>query len=129
MSGSNILFDAPDGVPIDRSFLESLGHPVTVCHGPGEHSCPILSGESCPMAEEAHGIVFMLDLDRSEHRAILEKYKGILREDLPIGVVVRDGPQAVEHADLLSGLRVWDHAPVAGDLDALVAETEAADRG
>lgn len=127
MSGSSILFDAPDGTPIDRSFLESLGHPVVVCHGPGENSCPMLSGEACPLADEAHGIVFMLDLERSEHRAVLDRYKRVLRHDVPIAVVVRDRSQAGEHAGLLAGLRVWDHQPVAGDLDALIAETDAAD--
>jgi hypothetical protein len=42
--------------------------------------------------------------------------------------VVRPG-QAQEYADLLRGLKVVTSVPVAGDLDALAAEVEAADSG
>lgn len=128
MTTNYILFDIPDGNEVvDRKFLEQLGHPVMTCHGPQSGVlCPILSGEGCPLAEGAHGIVFELDLDRPQHRAILTKYKGSLRNDLPIRVAVRPG-QATKYADLLSGLKVWSHVPVAGDLDAMAAEVEAAD--
>lgn len=128
MTNSYILFDVPDGNEVvDRKFLEQLGHPVMTCHGPQSGVlCPLLSGESCPLAEGAHGIVFELDLDLPEHREILTKYKGSLRSDLPIRVAVRPG-QAGKYADLLSGLKVLTHVPVAGDLDAMAAEVEAAD--
>lgn len=126
-SESYILFDLPRGeVPLDGHFLEGLGHPVEVCHGPEHEVCPLLTGVGCPLAEDAHGIVFELDLDRPEHREILEKYKSALRADVPIRVAVPPGQQS-EYADLLKGLKVWDHEPVAGDLDALAAEAEAAD--
>jgi hypothetical protein len=123
-----ILFDVPDGVePADKTFLEQLGHPVLVCHGPApKQLCPILKGEGCPLAEGAHGIVFELDLDRPQHRAILAEYKKTLRSDVPIRVAVRPGQQA-QYRELLSGLKVWSHEPVAGDLDGFVAEVEAAD--
>jgi hypothetical protein len=122
-----ILFDVPPGTEVDdREFLERLGHRVMVCNGPQPGNlCPILSGEGCPLAEGAHGIVFELDLDRPQHRAILERYKTSLREDVPIRVVVRPD-QAMEYAELLQGLRVWSYPPVAGNLDALAAEVEAA---
>lgn len=125
---SYILFDLPQGrAPKDRQYLEQLGHPVMVCNGP-EHGnlCPILSGGHCELAENAHGIVFELDLDRPQHRAILAKYKESLRSDVPIRVVVRPG-QPEQYPDLVHGLRVWTHIPVAGDLDAIAAEVEAAD--
>ena len=127
-SGSYVLFDIPEGdSPVDSGFLARLGHPVEVCHGPGgERVCPLVAGKGCPLAENAHGIVFELDLERPAHRAILRKYKNDLREDMPIRVVVRPG-QEKEHATLLKGVRVWTHTPVAGDLDALAAEVEAAD--
>lgn len=123
-----ILFDIPEGnSPVDQEFLERLGHRVMVCNGPqGGQLCPILSGEGCPLAEGAHGIVFELDLDRPQHRAILARYKASLRSDLPIRVVVQPD-QAIKHADLLKGLKVLDHVPVAGDLDGLAAEVEASD--
>ncbi|HEX6145709.1 MAG TPA: hypothetical protein VF083_02955 [Acidimicrobiia bacterium] len=125
-----ILFDIPGGVqPADSGFLEQLGHRVMVCPGPASGTlCPILSGEGCELAESAHGIVFELDLDRAQHRAILAKYKENLRSDVPIRVVVRPG-QAEAYPELIKGLKLWTHAPAAGDLDALAAEVEAADRG
>lgn len=71
--------------------------------------------------------MFELDLDRPQHRAILARYKDSLRSDLPIRVVVQPD-QATKYAELLKGLKVLDHIPVAGDLDALAAEVEAADQ-
>ncbi len=98
-----------------------------VCNGPQPGKlCPILSGESCALAEGAHGIVFELDLDRAQHRAILARYKDSLSSSLPIRVVVRPD-QATRYVHLLKGLKVWTHVPVAGDLDGLAAEVEAAD--
>ena len=129
MSEDYILFDIPPGEAVqDKDFLEQLGHRVMVCNGPQPGVlCLILNGEGCPLAEAAHGIVFELDLDRPQHRAILGQYKSSLREDMPIRVVVSPD-QAIEYAPLLQGLRVWSHVPVAGDLDALAAEVEAAER-
>lgn len=127
-SGNYVLFDIPTGdKPVDSEFLVRLGHPVEVCHGPGgEHACPLVEGKSCPLAENAHGVVFELDLDRPEHRDILSKYESGLREDVPIRVAVRPG-QEHEYAELLKGVKVWTHTPVAGDLDAFAAEVEAAE--
>ncbi len=127
-TGSYVLFDIPAGErPVDSDFLVRLGHPVEVCHGPGgERVCPLVAGKGCPLAQNAHGIVFELDLERPEHRAILRKYKSQLREDVPLRVVVRPG-QEEQYAPLLKGIKVWTHEPVAGDLDALAAEVDAAD--
>jgi hypothetical protein len=126
---SPILFDIPEGVPSDAEFLERLGHDVLVCHGPPAMTlCPILEGEGCPIVESAHGIVFQLNLDSSQHRAILARYKEVLREDVPIWVVARQ-EQATRYTDLLAGVKVLTHSPFVGDLDGLAAEVEAADRG
>ncbi len=130
MSDGYILFDIPAGeAPAGRQFLEDLGHRVMVCNGPDPGTlCPILSGEGCELAENAHGIVFELDLDRPQHRAILARYKDTLRGDIPVRVVVRP-EQAVKYAALLSGgLRALNHVPDASDLDGLAAEVEAAER-
>lgn len=70
--------------------------------------------------------MFQLDLDRPQHRAILARYKEILRDDVAIWVVARQ-EQVTRYTDLLSGLKVLSHSPVAGDLDGLAAEVEAAD--
>lgn len=124
-----ILFDIPTGTePVDREFLEQLGHPVRICHGPPPaRLCPILEGGHCPLAEGAHGIVFEFDLDRPQHRAILQRYKDVLRDDIPIRVLVKPG-QNSQYAGVLKGLKVVTHVPVAGDLDALAAEVEAAQK-
>lgn len=125
---SMILVDIPGGEVTDIAFLEGLGHPVQICHGPAPKTiCPILSGEGCPLAENAHGIVFLLDLDRPQHRAILKKYKESLPEDVPIRVrASRD--QATSHRELLTGIQVWTDTPGIGDLDGFAAEVEAADQ-
>ncbi|HXV72533.1 MAG TPA: hypothetical protein VEB69_14175 [Acidimicrobiia bacterium] len=126
-SSSYVLFDIPDGrPPVDRDFLVRLGHPVEVCSGPGEGACPLVAGRGCPLAENAHGIVFELDLDRPAHRAVLRKYKTAL-DEVPIRIAVRPG-QEEQFATLLQGIKVWTHEPVAGDLDAFAAEVEAADQ-
>jgi hypothetical protein len=127
---SYILFDIPGGAdPVDHEFLEGLGHRVMVCPGPAPGgSCPLLTGDGCALAENAHGIVFELDLEEPRHREILAKYKESLRSDVPIRVVVRPD-QVQEYAHLLRGLKVIASTPVAGDLDALAAEVESADVG
>jgi hypothetical protein len=114
--------------PADRQFLEDLGHRVMVCNGPPPGTlCPILSGEGCELAENAQGIVFELDLDRAQHRAILARYKDSLRSDIPVRVVVRPD-QVTKYTHLLAGgVRALDHTPVASDLDGLAAEVEAAE--
>jgi hypothetical protein len=127
MVDSYILFDLPPGQePVDPQFLEQLGHRVMVCNGPQGGTCPILSGEGCELAENAHGVVFELDLDDPQHRSILAKYKAALKDDVPIRVMVLPG-QAAKYPELLSGLKVLTHIPVAGDLDSLAAEVDAAD--
>ena len=60
MEEAKILIDAPAGTEIDVEFLKSLGHPVMQCNGPDGVECPIIETGSCPIAEDAHGIVFML---------------------------------------------------------------------
>jgi hypothetical protein len=127
MEESKILIDAPDGVDVDVAFLKSLGHPVMQCSGPGDVECPIVETGSCPIAEDAHGIVFILDLDQEKHRKVLDAYRDHLRDDLPIGVVVKNREQAEKYASTLAGYRIWDHVPAAGDLDALAAQVESED--
>ncbi|MDP3985072.1 MAG: hypothetical protein Q8Q52_08755 [Acidimicrobiia bacterium] len=126
---SVILVDVPDGESTDVGFLEGLGHTVVVCHGPAHGTlCPILSKDGfCPKAEVAHGVVFRLDLDRPQHRAILQRYKAVLREDVPIRVATTP-EQARKYATLLTGVQVWMHEPGTGDMDGFAAEVEAADR-
>jgi hypothetical protein len=125
-----ILIDISDteAEEFDRSFLERVGHHVVVCHGPDPGAiCPILTGVGCSMVDDAHGIVFVLDLDRPQHRSILHRYREVTREDVPIRAVVREGQRAA-YADALEGIEVWEHEPTAADLDGFAAEVDAADR-
>ncbi len=125
-----ILIDVAPGAggEFDRSFLERTGHDVVVCHGP-EHGevCPLLAGTGCEMVDGAHGIVFALDLDRAQHRAILQRYRDVMRPEVPIRVVVRPG-QRGKYAELLTEFQVWEQEPTAAELDGFAAGVEAADR-
>ena len=125
-----ILIDVTPGLggEFDRSFLERTGHEVVVCHGPERDAvCPLLAGAGCDKVDRAHGIVFALDLDEPQHRAILERYRAIVRPDVPIHAVVRPG-QGAKYADLLVTVAVWEHEPTAAELDGFAAGVEAADR-
>ena len=128
-AGGIVLLDVlGDEGAFDRSILERLGHPVTTCSGPDVKTlCPLLGGTGCPKFDEAHGIVFELDLDRPQHRAVLQRYEQLAREDLPISVVVR-ADQRERYAALLAGVEVWDHLPTVAELDGFAARVEAADR-
>lgn len=124
-----ILIDTLDGEGgFDRSILERLGHQVISCGGPEPKAvCPLLRGEGCDKFEAAHGVVFELDLDRPQHRAILDRYVRLGATDLPIRVVV-NAEQKARYRDLLAHVQVWDHAPTVADLDGFAAAVEAVDR-
>jgi hypothetical protein len=124
-----ILIDIEDGAAadFDADFLERNGHPVVVCHGPDHGTlCPILSATGCPAVAQAHGIVFVLDLDRAQHRAILARYCDVVRPEVPIRAAIRPG-QRERYASLLDRVEVWEHQPSAADLDGFAAEVEAAE--
>ncbi len=125
-----VLLDVSPGAgeAFERSFLEKVGHPALVCHGPHEGEvCPLLEGKGCADFEAAHGIVFELDLDRPQHLAIIGRYRELGREGLPIRVVATP-EQAERYRDELAGVEVWTHEPTIADLDGFAAEVEAADR-
>lgn len=123
----SIILDVTGGDgAFETRFLESLGHPVLVCHGPDfGKSCPVLKG-GCSLVENAHGVVFQLDLDRPIHRAILKRYQVVLADDVPLWASVRPG-QEEQYADLLQGVQVVVGEPGAGTLDAIASQVEAAD--
>jgi hypothetical protein len=125
-----ILIDAlpGSGTAFDRSFLERIGHEVVVCHGPGDEGlCPLLAGTGCGKVERAHGIVFALDLDIPQHRAILRRYQEVTRPEVPIRAVVRPG-QREKYSDRLAGFDVWERDPTVADLDGFAAGVDTADR-
>jgi hypothetical protein len=117
-----------DGATFDRGFLEKIGHPVEICHGPEDgETCPLLAGAGCEPVTSAHGIVFSLDLDRPQHLDILERYRDVVNPDVPIRAVVKPG-QRQRYAHVLGRVEVWEREPTAADLDGFAAEVEAADR-
>ena len=124
-----VLLDVPPGAAgeFDREMLERFGHPTVVCHGPGDGVCPLPRGERCPLFEQAHGVVYKLDLRLGQHRAILRSYRRLGRPDMPIRVLV-SASDAERYADLLSDVEVWTGEPTVADLDGFAAEVEAADR-
>jgi len=125
-----VLLDVPpgDAGEFDREMLERMGHPVRVCHGPPtDELCPLLGGRGCPLFEQAHGIVFKLDLGRDQHREILRRYRQLARTDVPMRVLVSPA-DAERYADLLRDVEVWSHEPNVADLDGFAARVEAADR-
>lgn len=127
---SVILIDVSEGRgEFDEDLLRRFGHAVVVCHGPEPATlCPILAkGGHCEKVDDAHGIVFELDLDRPQHRAILRRYQEVVKPGVPIRVLAPAG-QAERYADLLAGVEVWDHEPSVADLDGFSARVEAYER-
>ena len=124
-----ILLDVSSGCgAFDADLLERLGHPVRVCHGPDHGTlCPLLAGRGCEEYESAHGVVFQLDLDRPQHRAILRRYRDLARPDLPIRAII-PADQAERYAALLDDIEVLTHDATVADLDGFASEVEAADR-
>jgi hypothetical protein len=78
------------------------------------------------MVDEAHGVVFQLDLDRPQHRAILRRYQEVLSDDVPLWVSVRPDQDA-QYAELLNDVHVVVDVPGVVDLDAFACLVEAAD--
>ena len=124
-----ILLDVTVGSgEFDRDMLERLGHVVKVCHGPDHATlCPLLAGKGCDAFTQAHGVIFELDLDRAQHRAILQRYRELARADVPIRCVT-SADQATRYAEELRNIEVVTHDPTVADLDGFAAEVEAADR-
>ena len=125
-----ILLDVTPGPgeEFERAFLGRNGHEVMVCHGPHDNRpCSLLHGDSCETFERAHGVVFELDLDRPEHRAIVERYRALGGPDFPIRVVI-SAKQADLYAGFLDQVQAWPDVPCAADLDGFAAEVEARDR-
>jgi hypothetical protein len=124
-----ILLDvSAGGGSFDRVLLERFGHAVKVCHGP-EHGtlCPLLADKGCEHFENAHGVLFELDLDRAQHRAILRRYRELARPEVPIRAIVT-AEQAERYRDELRDIEVLTHDPSVAELDGFASEVEAADR-
>ncbi|MCZ7526615.1 MAG: hypothetical protein M5U14_09715 [Acidimicrobiia bacterium] len=120
-----VLVDVPvEGAEALRALLGDA-HDVVVCHGPGiGFLCPVLGETGCRRFERAHGIVFALDLDRPQHRAILLRYRTLAGPNLPIRVRCRPD-QARRHAGILGEVEVWEEEPCPADLDRFTRDVRA----
>ena len=104
---SYILLRYPGGAdPVAHEFLEQLGHRVMVCPGPGQGtSCPLLTGDGCTLAENAHGSCSSSTWIRPSTGRSLPITKS--RYELTSRFGWWSGPARLrEYADLLRGLKV-----------------------
>lgn len=112
----------PEALNFEQDFLNRLEIPVTKCCGPDAvGGCPLLRGEPCLKIEHADGVLFQLDLDRTEHRQILAKYVALL--DVPIRAVVSP-EQKKRWAPLLQHVEVFVPPIGPAKLDGFAAEVE-----
>lgn len=107
----------------ERTFLEeALEDGALICRGPtGHKTCPLLTGADCALIHDADGILFELDLDKSQSRRILQRYKDDL--DIPIRVVATP-EDMLRYSSLLEGLEVVTPPIGPAKLDAFAAEVE-----
>ena len=127
--GTVLLVVPEDADDFTASILEKLEHGVITCHGPtGRRHCPLVHGQGCAWFNEAHGIVFALDLRLPEHAAIVRHYEDLAASagrDLPIRVIVPAGSDAPTH---LGDVPTWYGDPTVAQLDGFAALVEATDR-
>ena len=122
-----ILIDNPDpgSMEEEADFYRKLGHPTEVCAGPQKQGgCPLLEGRSCPLVEDAEGVIFHLDLDLPENRRLLSKYITYFDDlGVPVRVVVTP-EQKQRWAKLLSLVEVWTAPVNISKLDGFSSEVE-----
>ena len=127
--GTVLLVVPEDADDFTASILEKLEHGVITCHGPtGRHDCPLVHGQGCAWFNEAHGIVFALDLRLREHAAIVRHYEDLAASagrELPIRVIVPAGSDAPSR---LGDVPTWYGDPTVAQLDGFAALVEATDR-
>lgn len=112
----------PEALDWEQDFLTRIETSVIGCCGPDRvGGCPLLEDKPCAKIEAADGVLFQLDLDRTEHRRLLAKYVRLL--DVPIRVVV-SAEQQVRWARLLDLVEVFTPSIGPAKLDAFAAEVE-----
>ena len=81
--------------------LRAAGLDPIVCTGPTRDggACPLLVEEDCPVLADADVVVYDLDLDRADDRAVL---RALLRDHAGVPVVTeRSHDEARRHEDVL----------------------------
>ncbi|MBK5269261.1 MAG: hypothetical protein JJE47_17705 [Acidimicrobiia bacterium] len=122
-----VLVDCVSDYSQEAAQLERRGHHVVYCAGPPRATlCPILRKGFCEKIAAASGVIFDLDLDRAQHRAILARYREVLGSEIPIRVMVSPR-QAVRYAELLAPNQAWTQHPTITDVDDFAAALETID--
>ena len=112
----------PEDLAWEQDFIDRLDDDVVPCCGPKvQGGCPILHGDHCSKLEGADGVLFQLNLDREDHRAILTRYTELL--EVPIRVVCTP-EQAKRWGSLLADVEVTTPPMGPAALDAFAAEVE-----
>ena len=110
----------PEALHWEDDWLGRQDVDVVTCEGPHEPGgCPLLRGEPCGKIKKADGILFQLNLQRADHRKILQTYAENL--DIPIRAVVSEGDKE-EFADLLADVEVVTPPVGPSSLDGFAAE-------
>ena len=119
-----VLVDCRSELSWETDLLRQRGHDVVYCPGsPLGASCPILGGDFCAKVAAASGVIFDLDLDRAEHRAILAKYRGLLGPEIPIRVLIRED-QVAAYPELFEPVQMWIERPTPADVIEFAAALE-----
>jgi hypothetical protein len=112
----------PDALQWEEDWLERQDVDVVRCggpHTPGD--CPLLEGKACGKIVKADGILFQLNLERSDHRQILKTYSETL--DIPVRAVVSEADRD-RYRDLLAEVEVVTPPMGPAALDAFASEVE-----
>ncbi len=101
-SGTRVLVEVASGRWSGEDAAADADCVMMMCPGParlGHGGCPVLAGDSCPLADEADAIVVLLDLDDECNRQLVDRHRK-RRPGIPIFVV----PSALhDHPDLSDG--------------------------
>lgn len=122
-----VLVDCVSDHSWEAAQLERRGHHVVYCAGPPRGTlCPILRNGFCEKVAAASGVIFDLDLDRAQHRAILARYRQVLGPEIPIRIMVTPR-QAARYAELLPPSQTWTGPPAETEVGAFLAILETID--
>ena len=108
--------------------LRAAGTRPIVCTGPTSDggACPLLVDEPCPVLADADAVVFDLDLDRDDDRAVLRTL--VQDPAAPPVVTERSRDEARRHADVLERCTVVPPYSPARTAQAVVTALEDAGR-
>ena len=96
-----------------ETAADAAGLATALCAGPGgrvRHGCPVLEGGSCPLAQGADAIVFLLDPDDDQSRRLVEAHR---RNSPGTPILVRHAEEQDSDASMEGCIEVDGHGPTA----------------